>query len=554
MTQPQLHDVLPFSDEVEEYLDPVRARILADRYLGKGGEAKEGALVVAMLEVEQFGKKRTVRELGKIVSTKLDKKGRKTVQVHLADDEYVWLAADKVDVLKEKTPKEMWRRIAKGVSEPIVKNKDQWEENFTWLQSDMMYIPGGRINASMGVINEETGEKQQTTSYNCFVIPSIGPNPKEFAKSFGRTLEIQARSGGVGMNVSLIQPKGTLVTPKEVRRSDLQLVMDVWHPDLFNFINEETIDNIPNPYKHSMKVVRISSRFREAVENNLEWTFEFPDTTTPDYDNLWNGDIEDWKSKGLKVVEYETMNAKELLEKLYDAKVAIVDGAVFASVIKPGDSRSGIAEALGDVWETLLSNKQAAVVLSTMRPKHTRVLGVNGRSSGAFSWGALYDRANWAYAQGFGPVAIAQIMSIGCLLVIQGGSRRGALMIVLNDWHADILDFINAKKDMSMINGANISVGISEEFMEAQKNDLDWNLGYVSSDLFEKYEKEYYIDQDDFQIVKTMKAEAIWDEMMEAAHKSAEPGIIFMGRYNSMSNSHYYSGIIATNPCGRLTF
>ena len=82
--------------------------------------------------------------------------------------------------------------------------------------------------------------------------------------------------------------------------------------------------------------------------------------------------------------------------------------------------------------------------------------GVNGRSSGSVSWGALFS-----FATG---------------LVEQGGSRRGALMLILDDWHPDILEFINAKRDMGAITNANISVAVSDTFMQAVENDDEWEL------------------------------------------------------------------------------
>lgn len=549
--------VLPFEIKAGDYLAPTGEKIVADRYLQKGGELKKDALVVVILKIEQFGKMREVRELGKV--EKISSLGNKTmVDVKLADGGVVTVEENMVDVLKEKAPRDMWKRIAKGVVKGIDKNKkDQWQNEFEWLLSGYQYLPGGRIHASMGATDAD-GNEVQTTSYNCFVIPNVGPTPEDYAKSFGRTLEIQARSGGVGMNLSFLPPQGELAPKKELNRSQVQLVMDVWHPDLLDFVEETPMQDIENPYQHSMKVVRLSDAFKKAVAENAEWTFEFPDhkafKSDPafdglEYDEVWTGNLSEWKQNNYPVEQMGSIPAMELMEKLLAHQVAMVDD-VLVEKVNPGDSRGQIADALAETWKVLLSNKSAAVLLSSLRPRHARVVGVDGRSSGAFSWGALYDRANWAYAQGFGPVAIAQVMSIGCLLVIQGGSRRGALMIVLNDWHQDIVKFINAKRDMSLINGANISVGVSDRFMEAKAEKAEWSIGYVDSDEFSKYENAYYYEKQDFVKTDTMQATDVWNEMMKAAHGSAEPGIIFLERYNAMSNSHYFSPVIATNPCG----
>lgn len=125
-------------------------------------------------------------------------------------------------------------------------------------------------------------------------------------------------------------------------------------------------------------------------------------------------------------------------------------------------------------------------------------------------------------------------------------------MIVLNDWHQDILKFIDAKRDMSLINGANISVGLSDEFMTAVQDDASWNTGYAKAEQFEKYEKLYEVESEDFVVTQTLKANTIWDKVMHAAWASAEPGVVFLGRANKISNSGYYAALLSTNPCGKL--
>src|SRR3990172_9144422 len=103
------------------------------------------------------------------------------------------------------------------------------------------------------------------------------------------------------------------------------------------------------------------------------------------------------------------------------------------------------------------------VNLSSLRPRGARVKKVNGTSSGPVNWAALYSTANHDVIQ-------------------QGGSRRGALMLMLNDWHPDIEEFITVKQDLSKIPGANLSVCISEAFMKAVKADADWELIYPDLD------------------------------------------------------------------------
>ncbi|MBL0388422.1 adenosylcobalamin-dependent ribonucleoside-diphosphate reductase [Tumebacillus sp. ITR2] len=516
MTQELQTSILPFTQE--DYLAPTGERIVSDRYLLK--DTKKETLGVGSVVVAVVDKKRAYHELARVIALH---DATRQVQVELRDGYRLELPYDQIDVLKETSPREMWARIARGAAE-ATNDPQMWEERFYQLQAGWKYVPGGRINASMG-----TGI--QTTSYNCFVIPNVGPSPRDYAFSFGQTLEIQARSGGVGMNLSQVPPQGSLTPVKELKRSDVQLVLDVWHGDVVDFLKEES-------YKHTTKVIRVTREFLRAVEEEGEWTFQFPDTSVEGYDELWNGNLSDWLESGRAVVQGETVKAADLYEQIVESGVMVVQDVIGLTLV-PGDSRGTIAETLADMWEALLKGKRVSVVLSSLRPRYSYVRGVNGRSSGAYSWGNLYDKGNYVFANGFGPVGVGEIMSVGCQLTLQGGSRRGALMLILNDKHADIRKFITCKQADGVITGANLSVGVSEEFMAARAAGEKWSIGYPVLESAE-----------DFEATEQFDAESLWDEMMQSAWQSAEPGVVFLGRYNHMSNSNYFNPIIATNPCG----
>ncbi|WAH38836.1 adenosylcobalamin-dependent ribonucleoside-diphosphate reductase [Alicyclobacillus dauci] len=516
----------------EDVLGATGEKIVADRYLQKDVQKKTlavGALVVAVLD-----KKRAYHELARVVAidTKQDQ-----VTVELRDGVQETLPVQQVDVLLETSPKQMWQRVAAGAA-TVTNDPARWEKAFYELQNHWRYVPGGRINASMG-----TG--MQTTSYNCFVIPSVGPSLRDYAESFGQTLEIQARSGGVGMNLSRIPPQGTLVPISEGSRVlDLCLVLDIWHGDIFDFLEAS--------YPHSTKVVRLSGAFMRAVEEDSEWHFVFPDTSVENYDELWNGRIEDWLAAGYPVVKSEGESARKLYEKILQSDVKVLPDLV-GSVLYPGDQRSTIASTLGDMWELMKDGKRVSVVLSSLRPRYSYVRGVNGRSSGAYSWGQLYDKGNQVFGEGFGPVGVGEIMSVGCQLTLQGGSRRGALMLILNDRHADVLRFIRAKQVDGVITGANISVGISEQFMEAKEADRPWEIGFVPGEANEQFDGNFdtwLTANQPFEVTQTLSARELWDELCLSAWKSAEPGVVFLGRANRMSNSWYFNPLVATNPCG----
>jgi len=202
----------------------------------------------------------------------------------------------------------------------------------------------------------------------------------------------------------------------------------------------------------------------------------------------------------------------------------------------PKDSRGGIIASLGQMTEIMSRGGGVGMNISSLRPRHSYVKGVNGRSSGSVSWGGLFS-----FVTG---------------LIEQGGSRRGALMLILNVWHPDILDFINSKREMGKITNANISVGITDDFMDAVRSDGDWETFFPDT-TDPTYNKEWDGDINKWKknghkvfVYQKLKARKIWEAIVESAWASAEPGVFFIDRYNKMSNSWYYSTIQSTNPCG----
>ncbi len=202
----------------------------------------------------------------------------------------------------------------------------------------------------------------------------------------------------------------------------------------------------------------------------------------------------------------------------------------------PEDSREGIMTTLTQMTEIMSRGGGVGINLSTLRPRHAYVKGVNGRSSGAVSWGGLYS-----FVTG---------------LIEQGGSRRGALMLILNDWHPDIINFINSKRQSGKITNANISVGVSDKLMEAVAADADWELLFPDTrdpdydELWDGDLETWVAAGRPVISYKTIKAQELWDAIIESAWASAEPGVWFRERSNKMANSWYFNPQICTNPCG----
>ena len=186
----------------------------------------------------------------------------------------------------------------------------------------------------------------------------------------------------------------------------------------------------------------------------------------------------------------------------------------------PKDSRSGIMRSLGHMTEIMSRGGGVGMNLSSLRARYAYVKGVNGRSSGAVSWGGLFS-----FVTG---------------LIEQGGSRRGALMLILDVWHPDIMDFINVKRDLSKIVNANISVGITDDFMDAVKNDKEWTTVFPDTsdpEYNEKWDGDLKAWKEmgkKIIPVRTYRARDVWNAIIESAWACAEPGVFFVDRYNKM--------------------
>ena len=242
---------------------------------------------------------------------------------------------DKKGVPIEKTPEEMWRRVASAVAKVEEKTKQKkWEKDFYWAMKDFKYIPGGRILSG-------AGSGFAVTFYNCFVIPSPKDSRDGILETLKQMVEIMARGGGVGINLSSLRPRGARVkkvngfssgpinwaelfsvATKDIiqqggsRRGALMLMLWDWHPDIEEFI---TVKQDLTKITGANLSLCVSDRFMRAVENDEDWQLIFPDTEDPDYDNLWDGDIENWLNHGKKVKVHKIVKARKLWDLIAQA-------------------------------------------------------------------------------------------------------------------------------------------------------------------------------------------------------------------------------------------
>ena len=176
------------------------------------------------------------------------------------------------------------------------------------------------------------------------------------------------------------------------------------------------------------------------------------------------------------------------------------------------DDMGGIFDMLKEAALTMQQGGGIGYDFSTIRPKGALVKGVAADASGPLSFMDVWDSM--------------------CRTIMSAGSRRGAMMATLRCDHPDIEDFIAAKSDPARLRMFNVSVLVTDPFMEAVKADGDWDL------VFEG------------QIYKTLSARKLWDQIMQSTYEFAEPGVIFIDRINQANNLSYCETIAATNPCG----
>jgi ribonucleoside-diphosphate reductase alpha chain len=176
------------------------------------------------------------------------------------------------------------------------------------------------------------------------------------------------------------------------------------------------------------------------------------------------------------------------------------------------DSMGGIFEMLKEAALTMQQGGGIGYDFSTIRPKGAGVKGVAADASGPLSFMDVWDSM--------------------CRTIMSAGSRRGAMMATMRCDHPDIEDFITAKSDAARLRMFNVSVLITDPFMEAVKADGPWDL------VFEG------------QVYRTVQARALWNSIMKATYDYAEPGVIFIDRINAANNLNYCETIAATNPCG----
>ncbi|MCR9254521.1 MAG: ribonucleoside reductase [Alphaproteobacteria bacterium] len=175
------------------------------------------------------------------------------------------------------------------------------------------------------------------------------------------------------------------------------------------------------------------------------------------------------------------------------------------------DSMAGIFEGLKEAALTLQQGGGIGYDFSTIRPKGALVEGVGADASGPLSFMDVWDSM--------------------CRTIMSAGSRRGAMMATLRCDHPDIEEFVTAKQEAGRLTNFNLSVLVTDAFMDAVKADEPWDLVFNGT------------------VYRTLQARELWDKIAQATYDYAEPGVIFIDRINADNNLAYCETISATNPC-----
>ncbi len=252
-------------------------------------------------------------------------------------------------------------------------------------------------------------------------------------------------------------------------------------------------------------------RFKEADGTPLDGTVEdtwrriaralaVVEKDADRWENEFNGALEDFKFLPAGRITAGAGTAR---------KVTLFNCFVMGTI---PDSMGGIFDMLKEAALTMQQGGGIGYDFSTIRPKGALVTGVAADASGPLSFMDVWDSM--------------------CRTIMSAGSRRGAMMATMRCDHPDIEDFITAKSDAARLRMFNVSVLVTDPFMEAVKANGSWDLVF------------------DGKVYQTVKARDLWNKIMRSTYDYAEPGVIFIDRINEANNLGYCETIAATNPCG----
>jgi ribonucleoside-diphosphate reductase alpha chain len=295
---------------------------------------------------------------------------------------------------------------------------------------------------------------------------------------------------------------------------------------------------------------RLKTKDGVAIDNTVDETYQrvaraIADVEEPSVREHWYAEFLWALRHGAIPAGRITSNAGALEHK---PATSTINCTVSATI---GDSMDDILSKLHEAGLTLKAGCGIGYEFSTLRPKGAYVSGAGAYTSGPLSFMDIYDKM--------------------CFTVSSAGGRRGAQMATFDVGHPDVMDFIRAKREGGRLRQFNLSLLITEDFMQAVTADADWKLSFpltqseidadgldVANDdqviWRELPATQRYLTREDGRVAcrvsKVLKARRIWDMIMTSTYDFAEPGFILIDRVNQMNNNWFCEEIRATNPCG----
>ncbi|SDN37096.1 LAGLIDADG family homing endonuclease [Vreelandella arcis] len=289
---------------------------------------------------------------------------------------------------------------------------------------------------------------------------------------------------------------------------------------------------------------RLKDRHSQPVDQDLGATFE---RVAKALAAVEGDKADEWLPKFRWALEHGAIPAGRILSnagaEAYKPAVSLINCTVSRTI---RDSMRDILDSVVDAGMTLKSGAGIGYDFSTLRHKGAFVFGAGAGTNGPLAFMDIYDKM--------------------CFTVASAGGRRGAQMGTFDVGHPDVREFIQAKREAGRLRQFNLSLLITDEFMEAVKNNTDWPLAFPlhpgekedvkAEDLIYRdwpvVEEGYTVDAEGrvaCRIVEVIKARELWDTIMSSTYDYAEPGFILIDQVNRMNNNWFCEDIRATNPC-----
>jgi len=233
-------------------------------------------------------------------------------------------------------------------------------------------------------------------------------------------------------------------------------------------------------------------------------------------------------------IEEEVYCAVEPITRTFTIEGCILTGNCFTQPVGDcisgfEDDKPGIYDALLYAAETMRRGGGVGYNFSAIRPENAKVKSTHSFASG--------------------PCSFIDVFNVSCSTVEAAGGRRGAQLGALNCDHPDIEKFITAKQVKGRWSNFNVSVMVTDAFMEAKNKDLPWQLVHKVEPAEAYKTKETFQREDGLWVYKTISAKALWDTILKSTYNTAEPGILFYDTINNDNNLWYVEEIETTNPC-----